>query len=80
MNLFSEKQVLVCTDVAGMGLDIRDLDFSLNLGTIDIVESCINLAFIRNSQELLETTAAKWSHREDGKGCNKHHSCISSER
>ena len=34
MNLFifRTRQILICTDVAGMGLDIRDLNFALNLG------------------------------------------------
>ena len=35
--LYSLKQVLVCTDVAGMGVDNQDLDFSLSLGKIPII-------------------------------------------
>ena len=55
-NYFRIKQVLVCTDVAGMGIDIQDLDFAINLGKSSHNLYCLHsyIANLRYSQELLE--------------------------
>ena len=31
---FRECQVLICTDVCGMGLDVKDLNFSVSIGKV----------------------------------------------
>ena len=52
---------MVSTDVAAMGLDVRDLNLSINIGTL-VMDSHPGLYNIisRRSQEWVETKAAGW--------------------
>ena len=60
----SKCQVLVCTDVAGMGIDVKDLNFSINIGKF-LCYLCLVwfIRIFRHTQEWVEDETAVWSYR-----------------
>ena len=63
---FRECQVLICTDVCGMGLDVKDLNFSVSIGKIFAFRLQFMLHIyaykhFRTGQKLLEDEATVWS-------------------
>ena len=72
---------MVSTDVAAMGLDVRDLNLSINIGTL-VMDSHPGLYNIisRRSQEWVETKTAGGKGREERIPSFGYCTCVSSER